>query len=88
MRRYRIAGLAAAVLMSWALVVAEPSPHTLKTGFATREACEKAADHWQAGYKQHRKHAATIYPNRRRRLARSVPPVKCVAESDAPAAHP
>jgi hypothetical protein len=74
--------------MSWALVVAEPSPRTVKTGLATREACEKAADHWRAGYKRHLKQMATTRPNRRRRHARAVPPVKCVAESDTPAAHP
>ena len=89
MRRYHIAGLAGVVLMSWALVVTEPSPHTVKAGLPTREACEKAADHWRAGYKRHLKQAnATKYPNRRRRLTRAVPPTRCVEDTNVPAAHP
>lgn len=88
MRRFHIAGLAGLVLMSWALVVTEPSPRTVKTGLATREACEKAADHWRAGYKRHLKQTAATYPNRRRRRARAVPPVKCVEDTNVPAAHP
>lgn len=85
MRRYHLAGL---VLLSWALVVTEPGPHTVKTGLATREACEKAADQWRAGYKRHLRHAAATSPNRRRRLVRAVPPVKCVEEMTVPEAHP
>jgi hypothetical protein len=88
MSRYHIAGLAGVVLMSWALVVTEPSPHIVKADLPTKEACEKAAVHWRSGYKQHLKQAnATNDPNRRRRLNRSVPPTKCVEYTNAPATH-
>jgi len=82
MRPYHIAAL---TLLGWALIVTEPSPRTIKTGFATKEACEKAADNWRASYKQQLKQAnRTTYPNRRRRLAQAIPPTKCVDDAKTP----
>jgi hypothetical protein len=76
-------------LLSWTLVATEPSPRTIKTGFPTKEACEKAADNWKASYKKQLKYAnATRDPNRRRRLARAVPPTKCVEDAEASPARP
>jgi hypothetical protein len=78
MKRYRIAAL---TLLGWALIVTEPSPRAIKTGFPTKEACEKAAESWRASYKQQLKQAnRTTYPNRRRRLAQAIPPTKCVED--------
>jgi hypothetical protein len=74
--------IAALALLSWALVVTEPSPSTIKTGFPTKEACEKAADTWKASYKKQVKYAnAANNPSRRRRLAWSIPPTKCVEDA-------
>ena len=82
MKTYRVAALA---LMSWTLVITEPSLHTLKTGLPTREACEKAANNWREIYKRQVKQAnATTYPNRRRRIARAIPPTKCVEDTKIP----
>lgn len=82
MTPYRIAALA---LLAWALVITEPSPHTARTGFVTKEACEKAAESWRANYKRHLKQAnQNRYPNRRRRLAQATAPTKCVDEATAP----
>jgi hypothetical protein len=79
MSRYHLAAL---TLVGWALIVTEPTPHTIKTGFPTIEACEKAADTWQANYKRHLKQANQAkHPNRRRRLAQAIPPTKCVDET-------
>lgn len=79
MKPYRIAAL---TLLGWALIITEPSPRTIKTGFQTKEACEKAADSWRANYKQQLKQAnQTRYPNRRRRLAQAIPPTKCVDDT-------
>jgi hypothetical protein len=82
MRPYHIAML---MLLGWALTITEPSPRTIKTGFQTKEACEKAADGWRVNYKRQLKQASqtTGNPNRRRRLARAVPPTKCVDEAKA-----
>jgi hypothetical protein len=81
--------IAALALLSWTLVATEPSPRTIKTGFPTKEACEKAADNWKSTYKKQLKHPnATRYPNRRRRLARAVPPTKCVEDAEASPVHP
>jgi hypothetical protein len=86
MKHYHVGALA---LLSWALIVTEPSPRTIKTGFSTTEACEKAADSWRASYKRQLKRAnATTYPNRRRRLGQAIPPTRCVEEANIPAAHP
>ena len=82
MKTYRVAALA---LMSWTLVITEPSLHTLKTGLPTREACEKAANNWREIYKRQVKQAnATTYPNRRRRIAKAIPPTKCVEDTKTP----
>ena len=82
MSRYHFAAL---TLMGWALIVTEPTPRTIKTGFSTSEACEQAADTWQANYKRQLKQANQVkYPNRRRRLARAIPPTKCVDETKGP----
>lgn len=82
MSRYHLAAL---TLVGWALIVTEPEPRTIKTGFSTIEACEKAADTWQANYKRHLKQATQAkYPNRRRRLAQAIPPTKCVDETKGP----
>jgi hypothetical protein len=79
MSRYHLAALA---LVGWALIVTEPTPRTIKTGFPTSAACEKAADAWQANYKRQLKQAnQTKHPNRRRRLAQAIPPTKCVDET-------
>jgi hypothetical protein len=79
MKRYHLAALG---LLSWALIVTEPTPRTIKTGFPTKEACEKAADDWRSTYKQQLKQAGrTSYPNRRRRLAQAIPPIKCVEDT-------
>jgi hypothetical protein len=47
---------AALALLSWTLVVTEPTPRTVKTGFPTKEACEKAAEKaakdWQTSYRK------------------------------------
>jgi hypothetical protein len=81
MRPYHIAAL---MLLGWALIITEPTPRTAKTGFQTREACEKAADQWRATYKRQLKQANQMkYPSRRRRLAQAVPPTKCVDEANA-----
>ena len=65
---------AALALLSWTLVVTEPTTRTIKTGFPTKEACEKAAQDWQTSYRKQLKYANTKnWPNRRRRLARAVP---------------
>ena len=86
MRRYHMAALA---LLSWTLIATEPSPRTIKTGFQTKEACEKAADKWKADYKKQVKYAnLTRDPNRRRRLARAVPPTKCVESAAISPTHP
>jgi hypothetical protein len=81
MRPYHIA---APMLLGWALIITEPTPRTVKTGFQTREACEKAADEWRTKYQRQLKQASqtTGNPNRRRRLARAVPPTKCVDEAN------
>jgi hypothetical protein len=72
---------AALALLSWTLVVTEPTPRPIKTGFSTKEACEKAAKDWQTSYRKQLKYANTKnWPSRRRRLARAVPPTKCVEE--------
>ncbi|MGH7914756.1 MAG: hypothetical protein ACREPW_08910 [Candidatus Binataceae bacterium] len=79
MKPYHVAALA---LLSWTLIITEPSPRTIKTGFPTEEACDRAADTWQANYKHQRKQGnRATYPNRRRRLARAVPPTKCVEDA-------
>lgn len=76
--------IAALALLSWALVVTEPSPSTIKTGFPTKEACEKAAGNWKASYKKQLKYAnAANNPSRRRRLGQAIPPVKCVEDAEA-----
>jgi len=81
--------IATLAVLSWTLVATEPSQRTIKTGFPTKEACEKAADSWTASYKKQLKHArATIDPNRRRRLGRAVPPTKCIEDAPAGATHP
>jgi hypothetical protein len=81
--------IAALALLSWTLVAIEPSPRTIKAGFPTKEACEKAADNWKASYKKQVKHAnLTRDPNRRRRLARAVPPTKCLEDAEASPVHP
>jgi hypothetical protein len=81
--------IAALALLSWTLIATEPSSRTIKTGFPTKEACEKAADNWKVSYKKQLKHAnATRDPNRRRRLARAVPPTKCLEDSETSPAHP
>ena len=68
-------------LLSWTLVVIEPSPRTIRTGFPTKEACEKAAKDWQTSYRKQLKYANTQnWPSRRRRLAQAVPPTKCVED--------
>ena len=85
MKRYHIAAL---TLLSWALIVTEPSPRTIDTGFATKEACEKAADSWRASYKRQLKQAnATPHPNRRRRMVQVIPPTRCVEGMNIPPAH-
>jgi hypothetical protein len=79
MRRYHIA---AQTLLSLALIITEPSPRTIKTGFPTKEACEKAADNWRSTYKQQLKQANRArYPNRRRRLPQAIAPTKCVEDT-------
>ena len=80
---------AALALLSWTLVVTEPTLRTIKTGFTTQEACEKAAKDWQTSYRKQLKYANTKnWPNRRRRLAQAVPPTKCVEETEASPAPP
>ena len=75
---------AALALLSWTLVVTEPTPRTIKTGFPTKEACEKAAKDWQTSYRKQLKYAKTQnWPNRRRRLAQAVPPTKCIEDTEA-----
>jgi hypothetical protein len=75
---------AALALLSWALVVTEPTPRTINAGFPTKEACEKAATDWQTSYRKQLKYENTKnWPNRRRRLARAVPPTKCVEDREA-----
>lgn len=82
MGRYHLAAL---TLVGWALIATEPTPRTIKTGFPTIEACEKAGDTWQANYKRHLKQANQAkYPSRRRRLAQAIPPTKCVDETKGP----
>ena len=82
MSRYHLATLA---LVGWTLIVTEPEPRTIKTGFPTIEACEKAAATWQANYKRHLKQANQAkYPNRRRRLAQAIPPTRCLDETKGP----
>ena len=80
MRTCRVAAL---MLLGWALILTEPQPRTIKTGFQTEEACEKAADAWRTNYKRQLKQAnqRTGNPNRRRRLAHAVPPTKCVDDA-------
>ncbi len=82
MKPYHIAAL---MLLAWALIITEPTPRTVKTGFQTREACETVAETWRASYKRQLKQAnqATGNPNRRRRLAQAVPPTRCVDEATA-----
>lgn len=81
--------IAALALLSWTLVATEPSPRTIKTGFPTKEACEKAANNWKASYKKQVKYEnANRDPNRRRRLARAVPPTKCVENAEVSPARP
>ena len=81
MSRYHLGAL---ILIGWALIVTEPEPRTIKTGFSTIEACEKAAETWQANYKRRLKQANQVkYPNRRR-LPQAIPPTKCVDETKGP----
>jgi hypothetical protein len=81
----KLCHIAALALLGWTLVATEPSARAVKAGFPTKDACEKAADNWKANYKKQLKLAnATRDPNRRRRLARAVPPTKCVEDAEAP----
>jgi hypothetical protein len=86
MKPYHVAGL---TLLSWTLLLTEPSPRTIKTGLPTKEACERARDTWRASYKRQLKQAnANNYPSRRRRLAQAIPPTKCVEDANLPPPHP
>lgn len=68
-------------LLSWTLVINLPRAHSpeTKTGFPTKRACEEAAAKWRANYEtQVKEGTVRTEPDRRRRLARAVPSIKCV----------
>jgi hypothetical protein len=69
------------LLTVWALTVTEPEPRTVKTGFSTEAACEKAAIAWREAYKRHVKQAKQNKYPRRRRIAQAIPPTRCVDEA-------
>ena len=77
----RLASISAILLAVWALTVTEPEPRTIKTGFSTEAACEKAAIDWREAYKRHVKQAKQNKYPRRRRIAHAIPPTRCVNEA-------
>ena len=86
MKRNHIAALA---LLSWTLTINMPNntaPYT-RTGFPTKRACEEAGAKWRANFETQVKegHVRTN-TDRRRRLARAIPSIKC--EEDASLPHP
>jgi hypothetical protein len=77
----RPALIAAILLTGWALIITEPEPRTIKTGFATEAACETAAVTWRKAYKQHVKQAKQNKYMQRRRIAQAIPPTRCVNQA-------
>ena len=89
--RLRECGVAALALLSWTLVVnipRNPAPYT-KTGFPTKRACEEAGAKWRANFEtQVKEGTIRTDTDRRRRLARAIPSIKCVESAEPPPAHP
>jgi hypothetical protein len=78
MRRLLISAI---LLIAWALIATEPEPRTIKTGFPSEAACEKAAVTWRDAYKRHLKQAKQNKYMQRRRIAQAIPPTRCVNEA-------
>jgi hypothetical protein len=86
--------LAALALLSWTLTINMPNntaPYT-RTGFATKRACEEAGAKWRADFetqvKEGHVRTNTDRTDRRRRLARAIPSIKCEEDAKLPLAIP
>jgi hypothetical protein len=81
--------VAAAMLLTWTMVINQPrATPEVHTGFPTKVACEQAAAKWRAKFETEVKEGTNRTTERRRRLARAVPSIKCVESSEIPSAHP
>ncbi len=83
--------LASLMLVSWTLIVNMPgnSAPTTQTGFPTRRACEQAGAKWRADFETRVKEGTIrTDTDRRRRLARAIPSIKCVEDSHAERTSP
>jgi len=77
-------------LLSWTMVINQPrATPEVKTGFPTKMACEQAAAKWRADFETRVKEGTLRTDNdRRRRLARAIPSIKCVESKETPSTHP
>jgi hypothetical protein len=81
--------ISAALLLSWTMIVNLPrTTPEVQPGFPTKMACEQAAAKWRAKFETEVKEGTNRTTDRRRRLARAVPSIKCVESPDAPSARP
>jgi hypothetical protein len=83
--------MAPLALLSWTLTINMPNnaaPYT-RTGFATKRACEEAGAKWRADFETQVKegHLRTN-TDRRRRVARAIPSIKCEEDAKLPHASP
>jgi hypothetical protein len=85
MKSLRVAAMA---LLSWTMFIYQPGTQTpeVKTGFPTKAACEQAAAKWRADFETKLKEGTirTTNNDRRRRLARAVPSIKCAEGKETP----
>jgi hypothetical protein len=81
--------IAAAMLVTWTMAINQPraTPEVQK-GFPTKVACEQAAAKWKAKFETEVMEGTNRTIERRRRLARAVPSIKCVESPEIPSAHP
>jgi hypothetical protein len=81
--------IATALLLSWTMVINQPrATPEVQMGFPTKVACEQAAAKWRATFETEVKEGTNRTTERRRRLARAVPSIKCVESTEIPSAHP
>ncbi|HLK85887.1 MAG TPA: hypothetical protein VKT27_05215 [Candidatus Binataceae bacterium] len=83
--------LASLMLVSWTLVIKMPgnSAPTTQTGFPTKRACEEAGAKWRSNFEtQVKEGTIRTDTDRRRRLARAIPSIICVEDSNAAHAKP
>jgi hypothetical protein len=81
--------IAAMMLLSWTMIITQPrATPVVQMGFPTKTACEQAAAKWRAKFETDVKEGTNRTTERRRRLARAVPSIKCVESTKAPSAHP